>query len=466
MSIQYACIVPHPPLIVPAVGKGQEQTVAATSDALLKVAKRIAQIKPDTIVLATPHSVMYGDYIHISPGKKAQGSLGRFSAGDVRMEKAYDTEFVSALSEKAFEKDVRAGTLGEKDSELDHATIVPLYFVDQHYTDYKLVRVSISGLPYADHYRFGQCISETAETLGRSVVFIASGDLSHKLTNDGPYGYAAQGPAFDEQITQAMKNGDFLRFLEFDETFCEAAAECGLRSFIEMAGALDGRTAAPTFYSYEGPFGVGYAVCGYEVGETDASRRFLDIFNRAQEERLQTLKNNEDAYVRLARLSLETYVKTGKPAKLPDDLPDELMRTRAGVFVSLKKNGRLRGCIGTISPVEPSVAQEIMRNAISAGTGDTRFDVVEEAEMPELVYSVDVLGEAEPIESIDELDVGRYGVIVTKGYKRGLLLPNLEGIDMPREQVRIALQKAGIRENEDYTMERFEVVRHKAGETA
>lgn len=466
MSIQYACIVPHPPLIVSAVGKGQEKAVKATSDALDGIAQRIAQIKPETIVLATPHSVMYGDYIHISPGKKAQGSLSRFGADDVRLEKNYDTEFVSALSEIAFEKDVRAGTLGERDAALDHAAIVPLYFVDRQHTDYKLVRVSISGLPYAEHYRFGRCISEAAESLGRSVVFIASGDLSHKLNSDGPYGFAAQGPQFDGQITYAMKTGDFRRFLEFDEAFCEAAAECGLRSFIEMAGALDGRAVIPKFYSYEGPFGVGYAVCGYEVGEADASRRFLDIYNRAQEERLQSLKNSEDAYVRLARLSLETYVKTGKPAKQPGNLPDELTGTRAGVFVSLKKNGRLRGCIGTISPVEPSIAQEIMRNAISAGTGDTRFDVVEEAELPELVYSVDVLGEPEPIGSMDELDVERYGVIVNKGYRRGLLLPNLEGIDTPAEQVRIALQKAGIRENEAYQMERFEVVRHKAGEVS
>ena len=465
MAVEYACIMPPPPLIVPAVGNGQEQAVMATSEAMEQIGRKIAQIRPETIVLATPHSVMYGDYIHISPGKSAAGDLGRFNAGDVRIKKAYDTAFVSALSDIAFERDLHAGTLGERDAALDHATLVPLYFVDKHFSDYKLVRVSLSGLPLIDHYRFGQCIAEAAQSTARRTVFLASGDLSHKLSADGPYGYAKQGPEFDALVTDIMKSGDFSRLFDFSEAFMEAAGECGLRSFVEMAGALDGRVVSPQFLSYEGPFGVGYAVSGFDVGGADENRRFGALYEQRLAQRLMHIQENEDAYVRLARLSLETYVKTGKHAKLPDNLPDELLQNKAGVFVSLKKNGRLRGCIGTISPVERSIAHEIMRNAVSAGTGDTRFDVVEQYELDALVYSVDVLGEPEPIESLDQLDTQRYGVIVSLGYRRGLLLPHLEGIDTPKQQVQIALQKAGIGYDENYTMERFEVVRHKADDT-
>jgi len=133
---------------------------------------------------------------------------------------------------------------------------------------------------------------------------------------------------------------------------------------------------------------------------------------------------------------------------------------RAGVFVSLKKYGELRGCIGTIKPTTKNIAAEIIQNAISAGTRDPRFLPVEESELSELAYSVDVLGEPEPINTKDELDVKRYGVIVRSGYKSGLLLPNLEGVDTVDYQVSIALQKAGIRPGEPYKMERFEVVRH------
>ena len=461
MAIEYACIVPHPPLIVPAVGKGEENKITATVEAYKQVAREIAHVKPQTIVVASPHSIMYGDYIHISPGKSAQGAFDRFGAPQARFEKAYDTDFISTLSDITFDKNIHAGTLGERDPELDHGTMVPLHFIDQYYQDYQLVRLSISGLSFLEHYRFGICVAEAAQKLGRKIVFVASGDLSHKLLNSGPYGFAAEGPAFDEQVTQAMREGDFGRFFEFDEVFTEAAAECGLRSFVEMAGALDGLSVKATAFSYEGPFGVGYGVCGYEIGESDENRRFGDIYERKQAAKLAETKSKEDEYVKLARLSLETYVKTGKRAKLPDGLPDDMLNNRAGVFVSLKKNGRLRGCIGTIEPTAPSIAEEILRNAISAGTGDPRFDVVTQDELDELVYSVDVLGEAEPAPTMDDLDVKRYGVIVTKGHKRGLLLPNLEGVNTPEEQVNIALQKAGILRNDKYTMERFEVVRHK-----
>ena len=461
MAIEYACIVPHPPLIVPAVGRGKESKIAATTEAYIKVAQEIARIKPETIVVASPHSIMYGDYIHISPGQSAKGGFDHFGAPHERFEKTYDTEFVSMLSDIVFDKNIHSGTLGERDPELDHGTMVPLYFIDQYYKDYRLVRMSISGLSYIEHYHFGMCVGEAAEKLGRKTVFVASGDLSHKLNKSGPYGFAAEGPEFDEQVTAAMQAGDFGRFFDFAETFTEAAAECGLRSFIEMAGALDGFSVKPTAFSYEGPFGVGYGVCGYEIGKADANRHFAAIHEARQTLMLADTKQMEDDYVKLARQSLETYVTTGKRLKLPKGLPKEMTANQAGVFVSLKKDGRLRGCIGTIEPTAASIAEEILRNAVSAGTGDPRFDPVAQGELPSLVYSVDVLGQAEPAPSMDDLDVKRYGVIVTKGYKRGLLLPNLDGVNTPEEQVGIALQKAGIPKNDKYSMERFEVVRHK-----
>ena len=133
---------------------------------------------------------------------------------------------------------------------------------------------------------------------------------------------------------------------------------------------------------------------------------------------------------------------------------------RGGVFVSLKKFGELRGCIGTIAPVQENLAQEIISNAISAGTRDPRFLPVEEKELPYLEYSVDVLKEAEQIDSLEQLDVRRYGVIVSDEHRRGLLLPDLEGVDTPLQQISIALNKAGMDPDEPFLLERFEVVRH------
>ena len=165
--------------------------------------------------------------------------------------------------------------------------------------------------------------------------------------------------------------------------------------------------------------------------------------------------------MRLARLSLETYVRTGsRLERLPDGLPDELTRRAAGAFVSLHIGGRLRGCIGTIAPTRANVAQEIVQNAVSAGTRDPRFPPVHPEELDELEYSVDVLGEPEPVNSLDQLNPKRYGVIVSCGMRRGLLLPALDGVDTVAQQVDIARQKGGIRAEEPYQIERFEVVRH------
>jgi len=461
MPILGAFIVPHPPLIVSQIGKGEERKIQKTVDSYHEVAKRISELAPETIIVTSPHSVMYSDYFHISPGAKAKGDFRRFGAREVSFSVEYDVEFVKELERLAEERSIEAGTLGERDPNLDHGTMVPLYFIDQYYKNYKLVRIGLSCLSVLDHYRLGRCIRETADKLNRKTVFVASGDLSHKLKEDGPYGYADEGVQFDKEITEAMKKGDFLKFLEFSPDFCEAAAECGLRSFIIMAGALSGLKVEPDFLSYEGPFGVGYGICAYKITGEDEKRHFDIIFKEEQEKLAKERQRKEDAYVRLARLSLETYIRTGKYSKIPDGLPEEMTKKRAGVFVSLKKYGELRGCIGTISPVTGSIAEEIIRNAVSAGVEDPRFPAVREDELPDLVYSVDVLSEPEPVSSLDELDVKRYGVIVSSGRRRGLLLPDLEGVDTVEKQISIAKRKAGIYDNEDVKIERFQVVRHR-----
>ena len=434
MSILFTCMLPHPPLIIPAVGKGEEQKIQKTIDAYHEAARKIAACRPETIVLISPHQVMYADYFHISPGKSADGDFGQFRAPQEKMEVSYDTAFVEKLCALAEAKDLPAGTLGEHDKKLDHGTMVPLYFVNRYWADYQLVRIGLSGLSLTRHYELGQCIRETANALNRKVVIIASGDLSHRLKEDGPYGYREEGPAYDARIMDVMGRGGFGELLEFPEDFCEKAGECGHRSFTIMAGAVDKMEVTVEKLSYEGTFGVGYGICTYEVCE--------------------------DAYVQLARKTIETYVRTGEKIKVPDGLPQEMYERRAGTFVSIKENGGLRGCIGTIQAMQPSIAEEIINNAISAAVKDPRFYPIEADELDKLTISVDVLGETERIASPNELDVQRYGVIVTKGYKRGLLLPNLEGVDTVEEQIEIAKNKAGISAKEEVELERFEVVRH------
>lgn len=196
----------------------------------------------------------------------------------------------------------------------------------------------------------------------------------------------------------------------------------------------------------------------------------------SHDDTVRSSDNALDPYVALAWASVETYIKTGRALKLSDYqnqveqlfgsdkemLPEEMLSQQAGVFVSIHEWGELRGCIGTIAPTTNCIAEEIIQNGISASTRDPRFPAIEEYELDQLEISVDVLSEAEPISSLEELDVKRYGVIVTKGFRRGLLLPNLEGVDSVEDQVAIAKQKAGIRIDDwDVELERFEVIRHE-----
>ena len=461
MSIIGAFIVPHPPIILPEIGKGEEKKIQKTIDGYRTAAKKIAELAPETIVVTTPHSILYADYFHISPGLKAEGDLKQFGVQNFILEANYDREFVKRLEKNAQEELISAGTLGERNPGIDHGTLIPLKFINEFWTSYKLVRIGLSGERLAVHYQFGKCIAKTAEQLNRRTVFVASGDLSHRLREDGPYGYRAEGPVFDQKVTHAMETGNFLDFFTLDPELCENAGECGLRSFVIMAGALDGQAVRPTLLSYEGPFGVGYGIASFEMTGKDENRHFDKIYEQNEKKRMAELKDHEDSYVKLARTSLETYLTTRKHMKPPENLPQEMITERAGVFVSIKKFGQLRGCIGTIAPVTKNIAEEIIMNAISSGTDDPRFPPITASELPDLVFSVDVLSAAEPIHSPAQLDVKRYGVIVSKDYRRGLLLPNLEGIDSVEQQISIAKQKAGIRKEETVALERFEVVRHQ-----
>lgn len=173
------------------------------------------------------------------------------------------------------------------------------------------------------------------------------------------------------------------------------------------------------------------------------------------------MATDQSPYVRLATSAIDEYVRHGRAMEVPEDTPPELKSTCAGAFVCLKIHGDLRGCIGTIEPVRCSLAEEIIDNAISAATRDPRFLPVEAEELPLLEVSVDVLAPPEEIDGPEHLDPKRFGVIVENGSRRGLLLPDLEGVDTPEQQVEIARHKAFIQRSEPVKLYRFEVNRHE-----
>ncbi|MGI6730919.1 MAG: AmmeMemoRadiSam system protein A [Anaerovoracaceae bacterium] len=454
-----AYIVPHPPIIVPEVGKGREVDAIDTIEAMKKVASDVAKDKPSTIILSSPHAPYLQDYLYVEDAEIMSGDFSSFGyLGDV-MEFNNNLDLARLIVEKAMKAGIQGGGLSFEEKKrlrrstegLDHGSLVPLYYIAKEYTDFKLVLISTPYMPLSQNFQLGKAIAEAITASEEEVVYIASGDLSHRLAEDGPMSYSSIGQEYDHYLIRKLEERDVEGLLDTHEDFIEAAGECGTRSFVMMLGVLDGLDTETEMYSYEGPYGVGYLVGKVHVnGERQDSDSQRETQNKVQ----------GSPHVRLAKEALEVYVKEGRVLPVPSWVPEEFRKNRAGVFVTLKINGDLRGCIGTIGSVRVNIAEEIIYNAISAGTKDPRFDDVLEEELSQLEYSVDVLGMPEEIQSMDQLDVKRYGVIVTSGWKRGLLLPDLEGVDTPEEQVHIALQKAGIGPSEKYEMKRFEVIRY------
>ncbi len=497
-----AYIVPHPPIILPEIGRGEELKIAATTAAYQAVADEIAELKPDTIVLSSPHSPLYTDGFFVAGGKKGKGDFSAFSAPEVKEEFLFDSELSERLCRISQEKGLATG-LEPQIGGADHGVLVPLHFIRQRYRDFRLVQVGLSGLSAEAHFLFGQCIREALEQLGRRAVFVSSGDLSHVLRKDGPYGFRPEGPEFDRQIIDLLSRAAFDEVLNLSPAFCEKAAECGLRSFQILAGALDGDEVTAKRLSYEGPFGVGYAVMSFSLkkkaGGESADKDQCSQPDCAEVERLSSSPgkteeaesalphnaergrsfmtehkaNEEDAQnspkceanaqdiSELARKSIVYFIEHKELLPLPENLPQNLLLTQAGCFVSLHKGKALRGCIGTMCACQNSLAEEIIYNAVTAANEDPRFPAVRQDEVAELDISVDVLGELEDISSPAELDPLRYGVYVQRGRRSGVLLPRLEGVETIEEQLDIALAKAGIAAEEDFTLSRFEVRRYE-----
>ena len=241
MAVAGAFIVPHPPLILPEIGRGEERKIQKTIDSYREIAKEAALMEPETVIILSPHSVMYQDYFHISPGTRAKGDFGLYGYPELQIGGVYDTEFVSELCGLAEDWGIAAGTEGGRGRELDHATMIPLYFLRRELADFKLVRIGLSGQSFHEHFRLGQCIAEAADRLERRIAVIASGDLSHCLMDSGPYEYTKEGPEYDKRVTEVMAGGNLQKLIGFSEEFCKNAGECGHRAFCIMAGCLDGK---------------------------------------------------------------------------------------------------------------------------------------------------------------------------------------------------------------------------------
>jgi len=426
---------------------GRERATQKTIDALEEAARRLAQRQPETVILISPHGPLRRDAFGILTAAACSGTFAEWGAPQVTFAFENDVEAVDLIRAEAAHAGLPLEPIARWREGLDWGCTVPLYYLRSGLGNARLVPMTVSFLPPRQHFALGQAVGRAIQQLDRRVAIIASADLSHSLTESAPNGYDPMGGVFDEKLREAIAAWDVAAVLDMDEGFRHHAAEDAVPSVSFLMGALDGLAVKPQVLSYEGPFGVGYLVAVVEA--------MPPLTNGVVHEEAAAVAGYP--LVRLAKDAVDTFVLFGRVID-PVDVPAELQRP-AGAFVSIKRGHTLRGCIGTVDPVQDSLAREVVHNALDSATRDPRFLPVEADELDELSYSVDVLSPPEPVSGPEELDHRRYGLIVRNGLRRGLLLPDIEGVGSVEEQIAIAKAKGGILPDEPVELFRFTVQR-------
>ena len=316
----------------------------------------------------------------------------------------------------------------------EHSIEVQLPFLQYFKPDIKLVPIILSYYSESAYKEIGKEIAAAIQELDKEVVIIASSDMTHYEPQDSAQ---KKDTKAIEAVLDLNEDELLKRVDELNISMCGYAPAVSLISAARELGATSAEL-------------VKYQTSGDTTGDYSAVVGYAGIIIKGYQ---------MSPLVRLAKETVETFVKEGKTPQPAELMPE--MKERAGVFVSIHKRGALRGCIGTFEPTQENIAQEIIANAVSSATRDPRFPPVAPNELKDLDYSVDVLTSPEPIESQDQLDPKKYGVIVEAGFRRGLLLPDLEGVDTVDYQIDICRQKAGIASDEPVKLYRFKVRRYK-----
>lgn len=377
MTLVYGLISPHPPIILPEVGGKQRVKVERTIQALRRAVADLSRTKPDKLIIISPHE--------------------------------------------------------------DHGFEVPKRFLREALSgDMAVEEILITEPSYEYYYELGLQYSRAISKDQTRTAIIASGDLSHVLATNGPYGFHPAGPVLDQHVQAALAHTDAEQLLKLDPKLLTDGAECGLRSILFLLGAFEASGAPAQILSYEAPFGVGYLVAT-----------------------ISPLSLEGQQLLEHARTAIERHLKRQNGLIPPENLAPAL-RAPAGAFVSLHgPTHALRGCIGTVSATKTRLIDEVATNAIAAATQDPRFPPITLPELKEVSISIDVLSALKPVVDADTLDVRTHGLVaMAAGDRRGVLLPDLPGVATLAQQQAICRQKAGIADTEPARWYSFTVQRY------
>lgn len=267
--IVFAGITPHPPILLPFIGKGEEKKILKTREAFEKFAKDFNESEPDTAIFISPHMVHYPHMFNVLGMDSLYGSFENFGTKEFEWHGRSNLELAKEIVDKSEDEGLPAILYdnGEGEYELDHGVMVPLYHLLKNADfSFRVLPIGYSIASRAEHYSFGQVLSDICDRRrAERIAIIASGDLSHRLKESSPAGIEYRAKEFDEKFVEAVKGGDDYSIMNMDPDLVESAGECGYRSVLVLLGALSDRQVKPEVYSYEGPFGVGYMVANMNV---------------------------------------------------------------------------------------------------------------------------------------------------------------------------------------------------------
>ncbi len=380
----------------------------------------ISKVKfKDTFIILGPNHTGMGKPLSIMTAGTWETPLGQVEIDSELAEKILATS-------RHLQDDVGA-------HQYEHSLEVQIPFLQYFKQDFRIVPIILAYSSATAYKELGEEIAQAVKDLKRKVVIIASSDMTHYEPQESAQRKDSQAI---EAILELNEDELLRRVSELDISMCGYAPTVALISAAKKLGATSAEL-------------VRYQTSGDTTGDYSAVVGYAGIIFKGM-----------SPLAKLAKETVETYVKEGRVPEPPKRLTPK-MKEKAGVFVSIHKLGRLRGCIGTFEPQEANVAEETITNAVSSATRDPRFPPIAPNELKDLDYNVDVLTPPKPIERKDQLDPRRYGVIVECDLRRGLLLPDLEGVDTVDYQINICRQKAGILPDEPIKLYRFEVKRYK-----
>lgn len=263
MSLVFAGIAPHPPLLLPNIGKGESKKVEKTKEALLKMERAIYATHPDIILIISPHGSYFQDAFTINACPEYETDFTEFGDISTKIKFKGETSLAYKIRKNSFEQNLPTATIDE--NKLNHGSGVPLYFLTSHLKNFSLLELGFCDLSYKQHVEFGNVLQETILNNNKRIAVIASGDMSHALSSDSPAGFSPSGKVFDDTIQNLLSQQNVAGMLQLNSETISQAAECGFRSILILMGILQGINCNYKQLSYEAPFGVGYLTAYYEI---------------------------------------------------------------------------------------------------------------------------------------------------------------------------------------------------------